>query len=625
MCGIAGAVALKPASEVDVDRVNEMSRLVGHRGPDDDGLWRAPSGRALLAHRRLEVIDLATGQQPMANADNSVGLVFNGEIYNYKELREDMVGRGVEFRTASDTEVILRAFEERGAESVDSLRGMFAFAIWNDADATLTLVRDRLGKKPLFYCIDGGCLYFSSTLESLRKSSARPRTIQPLAIDAFLQLGYIPAPTTVCDGIFKLEAGTLATASPGSTEVQHREFWNPRHSDPFVGPYDRALDRLDELLHESVALRLRSDVPLGVFLSGGIDSSLVAAVAARQYGDGLQTFSIGFDVEAFDESPYARQVADKLGTDHHEFRAQPDLMALLPEIVRHFGEPYGDSSALPVWLLAQRAREHVTVAVGGDGGDESFAGYDWYRNALRIGKIADRIPQPALQLAQQGVAAIDARTESRNLARLNRALAALGAGSDASRYARLRSFFSDPEVEAVYDGDLRAATAGRYPARAFLEELFDASSGSLLRRMQYVDIRSYLADDLLPKVDVATMAHGLEARAPLLDHNIMEFALSLPPEFLVQGKKGKRILRDVLSRYLPPQLFDRPKQGFTLPLRSWFVASLRAHVEKLPTSSVLLDTGWFRSRASLVWSTSTSPARATTVSDCTFSWRSRNG
>jgi asparagine synthase (glutamine-hydrolysing) len=596
MCGIAGAVAVTPGASPDRDRLQRISMCIAHRGPDADGLWVAPSGRAALAHRRLSVIDLATGQQPMLDASERVGLAFNGEIYNYRELRKSLARRGATFRTESDTEVLLRLYRTMGVACVNELRGMFAFAAWDDDAGRLLLARDRIGKKPLYYTTEDGCLYFASTLESLRETSRSRWQIDPLAVDAFMTLGYIPAPQTIFRSVSKLEAGTTLTVD--SAGVATHRYWNPATDDRAAPEsFSAAVDELDELLNTAVALRLRSDVPLGVFLSGGVDSSLVAAVASRQSVSPVSTFSIGFDVAAFDETRYAARVAGHLGTKHRVFRAHPDLLATLPAMVRHFGEPFADSSALPTWLLAQETRKHVTVALAGDGGDEAFAGYDWYRTAARLKRFTRAIPEAVFASTSRTLDGLlrVAFAGSRTAGKVRRGLAMLGAKDGPERFALLRSFIGPAEARSLYAGALREARCdplGKSGER--LAALYQCSSGDDLRRVRYVDIMTYLADCLMPKVDVATMAHGLEARAPLLDQEVMRFALTLPSEWLLDGNGGKKILRAVLARYLPPSFFERPKQGFSVPLRTWFTGSMRSVAMNLSRSERLLDTGWLR-------------------------------
>jgi asparagine synthase (glutamine-hydrolysing) len=595
MCGIAGAIALRDGARPDDDRLRRMSCLIAHRGPDADGAWNAPSGRATLAHRRLSVIDLATGQQPMVGADGRIGLVFNGEIYNYRELRRDLARDGAVFRTESDTEVILELYARRGEDCVRDLRGMFAFAIWDDTAGRLVLARDRIGKKPLYHTVEDECLYFASSLRALRETSRSTWRIDPVAVDAFMTLSYIPAPRTIYRGVSKLEAGTLITAGAGG--ISTRRYWDLA-TEPATVPsdYGKAVDQLDDLLNEAVSLRLRSDVPLGVFLSGGIDSSLVAAVAARQATSRVTTFSIGFDVAAFDETEYAAAVARHLGTDHRLFRARPDLLGTLPEMVRHFGEPFGDSSALATWMLARETRKHVTVALAGDGGDEGFAGYAWYRTAARLRKVTRAIPETVFATVGRALDGLPrgAFASSRMVGRFRRGISMLGVEDGADRAAMLRTYIGPADARSLFAGELRAARRSALgEAAGRLAALYQRCPGSDLRRVRYVDIATYLADCLMPKVDVATMAHGLEARAPLLDQEVMRFALALPDDWLLDRTGGKQILRAVLARYLPLSLFERPKQGFSVPLRSWFIGGMRHMAAALPTSERLMQTGWF--------------------------------
>jgi asparagine synthase (glutamine-hydrolysing) len=598
MCGIAGAVATRPGAMVSRERLERISCLLAHRGPDAHGTWAAPSGRAALAHRRLSVIDLATGQQPMLSDDGRIGLVFNGEIYNYRELRATLAAQGASFRTQSDTEVLLRLYERKGDACLEDLRGMFAFAIWDDAAGRLLIARDRIGKKPLFYTIDDGCLYFASSLRALRETSRTAWEIDPAAVDAYLTLSYIPAPRTVYRGVSKLEAGTAATlGADGVVTHRYSDFATEPPPVSVPGTFGEAVDRLDEILNTAVAIRLRSDVPLGVFLSGGIDSSLVAAIAAKQSATPITTFSIGFDVSEFDESPYAATVARTLGTDHHVFHAHPDLLHTLPEMVRHYGEPFGDSSALATWMLARETRKHVTVALAGDGGDEGFAGYNWYRTAERLRTLTGIVPSAVFRTAASPLDALLGAVVpgSRVAGQLRRGVRMLGATDDAERAALLRAHVGPAEARRLYAGELREARNGSIGAAVeHFADLYRSCPGTGLRRVRYADATTYLADCLMPKVDVATMAHGLEARAPLLDQDVMRFALALPDAWLLDDSGGKKILKAVLARYLPLSLFDRPKQGFSVPLKTWFVGNTRSVAASVATSERLRDTGWFQ-------------------------------
>lgn len=587
MCGIAGSFALAPDRRASADRVQRMTRMLAHRGPDAEGLWCSSDGRVALGHRRLAVIDLACGAQPMSDESGRFTLVFNGEIYNYRELRSQLSAQGLKFRTASDTEVLLRLLQRDWQNALRSLTGMFAFAVWDQLRGELLLARDRIGEKPLYYAVEDGCLSFASGFRPLRQTRSRTSGVDPRALDDFLTLGYVPAPRTIDADVSKLPAGTLLRANSGGTRLER--YWHVAESpEPFTGTYDEAVDRLDEMITGAVRIRLRSDVPLGVFLSGGVDSSLVAAIAARHSPERVLTFSIGFDEADYDESGLAAVVADQIGTEHRAFRARPDLVDLLPEMVSHYGEPFGNSSALPIWLLAHETRKHVTVALGGDGGDEAFGGYNWYWTAKRLRGIDRLVPtsvtRSALTLA---------RGSSPAVARIRRALSVL-ALPEGPQFAALRSFVGREEAAGLYYGELADSFGSRSGGRELLVRIYNGAEGSPLRRMRIVDIETYLADSLMPKVDVATMAHGLEARAPLLDHDLVRFALTLPDDWLSDRLGGKRILKDVLYRYLPEELFRRPKQGFSVPLEHWFTRALRSRVERLHESESLLSTGWLQ-------------------------------
>jgi asparagine synthase (glutamine-hydrolysing) len=591
MCGIAGAIALSPEARVDSERVRRMSRLIAHRGPDDHGFWEDPGGRVALAHRRLSIIDLTTGHQPMSDPDSGATIIFNGEIYNYIELRAQLESRGETFATTSDTEVLLRLLQLEGAAAVERLRGMFAFACYDPAKHRLLLARDRLGKKPLFHTVESGCLYFASTFHALAATGPGVQA-DPGVVGTFLDLGYVPAPHTIDRRIRKLPAASVLRVE-GPTVVEE-SFWSPLPQPArFEGTFEEAIDRLDDLLCTAVDIRLRSDVPLGVFLSGGIDSSLVAAVASRRSTQPILTFAIGFEEGPWDESPHAAEVARRIGAEHRVFYTPYRALELLPELVRHFGEPFGDSSAVPMWQLAEETRRHVTVALGGDGGDEGFGGYDWYRTAERLSSFRRAIPAG---MAAAGNLLLSGGHDLPAVGRFSRGAALLSLDEPA-RFGALRGFVDGRLADRLYKGELaRRSDAGEADGRGLLANLFGTADGTPLRRMRAVDIATYLADDLLPKSDVATMAHSLEARAPLLDHHVVEFALSLPDEWITDARTGKKLLRTLLSRYLPLELFDRPKQGFSLPLQRWFAGELRPQLLALADSPPLMDTGWFQPR-----------------------------
>jgi len=586
MCGIAGALALRDGARVDRERLCAMAGLMGHRGPDGEGFWAEPRGRVAFAHRRLSVIDIAGGRQPMCSDDGRIALVFNGEIYNYRELRRALSDQGVRFHTASDTEVLLRLYERCGSEAVHYLRGMFAFAVWDGTRDELVLARDRVGKKPLFYALDDESCYFASTLGALRDTDPQARRVSLAALDAFLTLGYVPAPQSIWDGINKVPAGTmLRVSSSGSRSLR---YWALEQVvKPFAGRFAEAVDRLEDLLTTSVTLRLRSDVPLGLFLSGGIDSSLVTAIAARHCRGDVSTFSLGFAEAAFDESGYAERIAQHLGTQHRTFTGRPEMLDVLPVLVRHFGEPFGDDAALAVWMLARETRQHVTVVLTGDGGDEGFGGYDSYRTARRLKRLRSVTPMLALRLG----AAV--RSERPWAKRIKRALRIL-ALDEPERFAALRMFVGPDEVQTLYAGDLlRERRDSGNAVAAWLAQSYRSGNGTALRRMRLVDLSTSNADWLMPKVDVATMAHGLEARSPLLDQEVLEFALGLPDQWLLDGNGGKPLLKALLRRFVPAELFQRPKQGFSVPLRVWFARGpTGAWADRLAESESLRDCGW---------------------------------
>ena len=586
MCGIAGAVAFRDGARPDRERLCAMAGLMAHRGPDGEGFWADPRGRAAFAHRRLSIIDIAGGRQPMCSDDGQIALVFNGEIYNYRELRRSLSDQGVRFHTVSDTEVLLRMYERHGSEAVRYLRGMFAFAVWDGRRGELVLARDRVGKKPLFYALEEDGCYFASTLGALRDTDPRARRVNLGALDAFLTLGYVPAPQSIWDGISKLPAGTLLRVS--SSGARSLRYWALEGAvQPFAGRFADAVDRLEDLLTTAVTLRLRSDVPLGSFLSGGIDSSLVTAIAARRCQGEALTFSIGFAEAAFDESGYAERVAQHLGTRHRTFTGRPVMLDILPALVRHCAEPFGDSAALAVWLLARETRKHVTVVLTGDGGDEGFGGYDWYRTALRLKRLRSAVPTGVLRLGAT------VRGQRPWVKRVKRAVGTL-ALDEPERFAALRMYVRDEEAQTLYAGDLlQTRRDGGDGVRAWLAQLYRSGNGSALRRMRLVDVSTYLADCLMPKVDVATMAHSLEARAPLLDHEVLEFALGLPDHWLLDGNGGKPLLKTLLARFLPADLFRRPKHAFSVPFQVWFAGGpTSAWGDQLAESESLRDCGW---------------------------------
>lgn len=584
MCGITGAAWTDPAKAIEAATLRQMTGVLRHRGPDDAGeylhavLERSPleplPGVA-LGFRRLSIIDLSTGHQPLSNEDGSIWVIFNGEIYNYATLRRRLEGAGHQFRTHSDTETIVHLYEDEGVRCFEHLNGMFAIALWDARKRTLVLARDRLGKKPLVYRQEPGRLTFASELKSLLQVPGCPREIDAGAIDAYLTYQYVPHPRTIYREIRKLPPGHYAEFCDGALRVA--PYWNPDFSREIELNEGDAIARIRELLEDAVRLRMRSDVPLGAFLSGGIDSSLIVALMQKNSARPVQTFSIGFPVREYDETAYARRVARHLGTEHHEFQVAPQSLEILPKLVWHYDEPFADSSAVPTWYVSQLTRQHVTVSLTGDGGDELFAGYQRYR-AVYLGTVLEKLgPLRSLLAARFWQRLPGSRSQSL-FRRIKRFSAAL---SDAPvrRFLEWIGIFNEASRVELYQDDFLARLPDVDPAEflssawrgiAFRDPITVASLGDLV---------TYLPCDLMTKVDIASMAHSLECRAPFLDYRVVEFAASLPVSLKYRRGQGKRILRRAFRDLLPPEIWTRPKMGFGVPLEHWFRTDLRALTE----------------------------------------------
>ena len=572
MCGICGSIGLQgqPAERAAIER---MCAALVHRGPDAQGVQII--GEAGLGQRRLSIIDLdPRSTAPLANEDGTVWVTFNGEIYNFRELRERLRDRGHRFRTESDTEVLVHLYEEHGAACVHELRGMFAFAIWDARRRRLFAARDRLGKKPFYYTQDANGFRFASELQALVRQPGFDRTPDYAAIDAYLRWQYVPSPLTAFAGVRKLPAGHTLSLGPDA-ELRVERYWRPPTPAPLTGPVAAIEEELVARLREAVRVRLVSDVPLGAFLSGGIDSGAVVALMAQETGRPVQTFSIGLEGNADDERPYARLVAERYGTEHHEFVIRPDAAALLPELVRHYGEPFADSSAVPTYYLARETRRHVTVALSGDGGDESFAGYDTYASVLRWGR-ADVLPRPLRAALAAGVGgAAEAMPYGNLSARVARA-AALFAGTAAERYRLQMMTFKPQERDAAYTDDFRARLVAALGERGSHGRADSPAGATELDWMMREDQATYLPDALMVKVDIASMANSLEVRSPFLDHEFMAFAASIPAGLKRARGPGKLILRSALHGLLPEPVLHKRKTGFGIPVAHWLRNDLRA-------------------------------------------------
>jgi asparagine synthase (glutamine-hydrolysing) len=569
VCGIAGQ-ARRDGKAVSPELVHAMCARLEHRGPDSRGVHA--DGPIGLGIQRLAVIDLVTGDQPVQNEDRSVTVVLNGEIYNYRELRKRLAANGHRLATGGDTEVIAHLYEEEGAACVDSLVGMFAFALWDERRRRLLIGRDRLGKKPLFYAQREGAISFASELWALLADGEVPREVDPEALDRFFTFGYVPGPHSALRAIRKLPPASILEWQDGELKVER--YWKLDYSATLdISSEEEAGGLVRDALREAVRRRMVADVPLGAFLSGGIDSTAVVAAMAEQSSDPVKTFSIGFEAESFDELPFAREVAERFDTDHHELVVRPSAVELLPKIVRHHGEPFADHSAIPSFYLAEMTCRHVTVALNGDGGDEAFGGYSRYAHAGLMHRL-DRVPA----LLRRGVAAAGQRvradgelTSVRN--RIRRASAQLPLSPE-QRYVLAMSRSGPALAEAVYTPDFRDSLA-ESPAEVIAAPWSESNAAGLVDRMLDVDQQTYLPGDLLAKMDIATMAYGLEARSPLLDHELLEMAAAMPARFKVNGSEKKIALRASLRGLVPDSLIDRRKQGFQVPMAEWLRTDLR--------------------------------------------------
>jgi len=592
MCGIAGIFHIETAKPVDPDRVERMCDAIAHRGPDGYGVWTAPG--VALGHRRLSIIDVAGSPQPMASTDGRAMLVFNGEIYNYRELRQELRATGATFHTDGDSEVILAAWQKWGPDCVSRLNGMFAFAIYDCEARTLFLARDRLGVKPLFLApLSDGSVAFASELKALVAHPLLRREIDPLAIEDFLTWGYVPDTRSILKGVTKLPAGHTLLLQCGKPMPRPSQWWDISFADRRKGkPQDLEAELL-HLLREAVTSRMVADVPLGAFLSGGVDSSSVVALMAEASAKPVKTCSIGFDVAALDESGYARQVAERFGTDHRARLVSPDDFAAVDTLAAMFDEPFADASALPTWRVCQLARETVTVALSGDGADEAFAGYR--RHLFQHGEDRLRAFLPsALRgpvFGALGAVYPKADWAPRPL-RAKTTLLSL-AGDSAAGYARAIGVTPAEQRNLLYSSEFKRLRGDYRGESLVLDTMRNAPARSGLDRAQYADLKVWLPGDILTKVDRTSMAVSLEAREPLLDHRLIEFAATLPEAVRLRGGQGKWLMKRAMRRYLPDDVLYRPKQGFVTPIAQWFRGPLADAAAAIGSSAALARTGWF--------------------------------
>ena len=590
MCGITGYINAG-GQPVDRELLERMNCAIIHRGPDEDGFYI--NGNVGMAMRRLAIIDLAGGQQPMHNEDRSKWIVFNGEIYNYQEIRADLDRRGHKFYTNSDTEAIVHLYDEFGIDCLKLLRGMFAFAIWDEREQELFAARDRLGKKPLLYSLQpNGDLIFGSEFRALLEHPSIGREIDHEAIDSYLSYLCVPAPQTAFKQIRKLEPGHWLKWKNGRIETER--YWKPDFSHKIKISEEEAIDETTRILRESTKLRLISEVPLGAFLSGGVDSSTVVALMAEESSTPVKTFSIGFEEQDYSELKYARRVAEHVGAEYNEFVVKPDALEVLPTLVDHYGEPYADSSAIPTYYVSKETRKHVTVALNGDGGDESFAGYERH-TAMLVAERYKTVPSLLRRALVEGPINLFPTSELKR-SRVRDAKRFLRAANlpKVERYFRWMSTFDRQAKKDLYTADFASSVGSNNPVR-FLDKWFVNANGSgVLDATLLSDMMTYLPNDLLVKVDIASMANSLEARSPFLDHKLIEFAASLPESLKVRRFQTKYLLKKVAARLVPPEVVYRRKMGFGVPVGKWFRGEMKSFVKDVLLSNASLNRGIIR-------------------------------
>ncbi len=587
MCGIAGRLNCDLDHKVSLDLIKKMTSIIFYRGPDDEGFYI--NGNFGMGHRRLSIIDPTGGHQPLSNEDKSIWVALNGEIYNYVELRQELIRKGHIFKSSSDTEVIVHLYEDEGEDFVHKLRGMFAIALWDENSKRLILVRDRLGKKPMFYYfVPGRHLIFASEIKSILQDGDVDRTINLRAIDIYLSCLYLPAPYTFFKKIEKLPAAHMLIFSKGNIEI--KKYWDLHYRYNHDINEEELIERLIEILTESTRIRLRSDVPLGAFLSGGIDSSIIVLFMSQLLEKPVEAATIGFLDKEFNELPYAREVARVCGCNHYEkvVAPEPDMIGILPKLVWHFDEPFADASAIPTYYVCKNIREKVTVALSGDGGDEAFAGYprhfvDSVEQKLRFLSAYIR-PSWISCISNLLPRWLKGRNSFKNL---SYPIDEAAARKHCNVYFNMElknKIYSNVFKKAIESFDVSLIFRGHYNA---------CDSDNPLDRMLYLDMKTYLVDDILVKVDRMSMANSLEVRAPLLDHRLWEFLATIPPRYKLKGRTSKYLLKKILKRQLPSKLVDREKQGFCVPMHSWLTNELKELTEDYLFSVSFRNRGYF--------------------------------
>ena len=592
MCGITGIFDTQGQAEIDRSLLSRMNETQFHRGPDEGGLHIEPG--VGLAHRRLSIIDLSSGQQPLFNEDHSVVVTYNGEIYNFPQLTEELKAAGHRFRTHCDTEVIVHAWEEWGEACVERFRGMFAFAVWDRNRQKLFLARDRLGIKPLYYALlDDGSFVFASELKALQAHPRLPRRLDPLAVEEYFAFGYVPEPRTIYQGVYKLPPAHRLTLERGKPLAEPRQYWEvpfeplPKADEVELG------QALLEGLDEAVRIRMIAEVPLGAFLSGGVDSSAVVAAMARASEEPVNTCSISFGDPAYNEARYAAMVAERYHTAHRVEQVDPDDFDLVDRLADLYDEPYADSSALPTYRVCELAKREVTVVLSGDGGDENLAGYRRYRWHTYEEKMRALVPGPLRRPLFGFLGAVYPKADwAPKIFRAKSTFQAMARDS-LEGYLHSVSILSNEMRERLFSDRLKGELQGYRAVEVFRRHAANAPSDHPLSLVQYLDLKTYLPGDILTKVDRASMAHALEVRVPILDHHLVEWMSGLPPELKLKGREGKYLFKKALEPHLPREILYRPKMGFAVPLASWFRGPLKERVRQGILGGHMADSGLF--------------------------------
>ena len=595
MCGICGKLNFDEEVNVEERLIKRMAATLVHRGPDDEGVY--VKNTIGLGHRRLSVIDLSeAAHQPMSNEDGTLWIVFNGEIYNFLDLRKELITKGHIFRSRSDTEVILHLYEDEGTECLKKLRGMFAFAIWDEKNKSLFLARDRTGQKPLFYYSDKNFIAFASEIKALLQDSFVKKHPDLIAIYHYLTYQYVPSPFSAFEGIKKLPPAHYLICRNGRIDIQ--PYWKLSYVPKFSADNPSRMQDLEEelieRLHEAVKMRLISDVPLGAFLSGGVDSSAVVALMSQCMDAPVRTFSIGFKEAAYNETQYARMVSEQYHTDHTEFIVEPNALEILPKLVWHYNEPFADASAIPTYYVSQLAREHVTVALTGDGGDENFAGYKRYFANKMASQLSKIFPPLCISSLLPFVMRLPHGNQPNNFFwRLKRFLQECSLSSELRHGHWLAHFTTEMKQELTTDG-YRVAVRNTDSFDLLLKKFSEAEAESLLDKTLYADVTMLLPDSFLVKVDIASMANSLEVRSPFLDHTFMEFAAKIPSKLKLKGRTGKYFLKKTLTNLLPHKILHRGKMGFGVPIDRWLRNELREMAYDTLLSPKSMSRGYFK-------------------------------